>query len=450
MSAKIEVVKGSQPDDIELDESRPLTIGRGQEAGLQIMAGPVSREHCRVQHNGKVWLLTDLDSRNGTWMGEERVTSRALCHGDVFSLGKRIFLRFTLQTAAPRAAPKHAAGRLGPVAARPVLAKPAAPAKAAAPEVKPGAGGPPEDVGVCSFCRELVPGGGTIHPECREFAALAGKEVSGVRIVERIGGIRPVHRLRAHQPSLKRHVLLHGFTPGALGGEDFRAKLLEEVRGVSKLLHPRILQIHDLVDEQSLCFVVMEYFDGRSLREILKKQAFIKVPGAIQIANQLAEGLAYAESQDHVIDRLDTADIYVNEENQAKLDLFRPPVALTPDTTAVSYLAPEVVSGGGARPQSGRPRIADRAAAARSAVYGAGAIFYHMLAGIPPFEGATIEELMPKVLQKSPPALSRVNLKVSPALARVVERAMSKNPADRPADFRAFQADLRKIAVPGM
>jgi serine/threonine-protein kinase len=271
-----------------------------------------------------------------------------------------------------------------------------------------------------------------------------------VRIVERVGGGGAVHRLRAHQPSLKRHVLLHALLPGTLGGVEFRAQLLEEVRGVSKLLHPRILQIHDLVDEQNVCLVVMEYFEGRSLREVLKRQAFVKVPGAIQIANQLAEGLAYAESQDLVIDRLDTADLHISDENQVKLDLFRPPVAWTPDPMAVSYMAPEVISGGGARPQKGRPRIPDRAAASRGAVYSAGAIFYHMLAGIPPFEGATVEELMPKVLQKSPPALSRVNLKVSPALARVVERAMSRNPSERPADFRAFQADLRKIAIPGL
>ena len=235
--------------------------------------------------------------------------TRALCHGDVFNLGRRIFLRFVL-TKDAEATPARPAPRLMP--ARAPAGRPAAPAKPAekAPAAKappPADTGAPEDVGICTLCGEVVPGGETIHADCREISALIGKELSGVKVVERIGGVRPVHRLRAHQPTLEAPRPSERLPAGQPRGEEFRARLLEEVRSISRLLHPRILQIHDLVDEKSVCFVVMEFFEGRALREVLKKQAFVKVPAAIQIMHHLAEGLAYAETQDMVLDRLDPA-----------------------------------------------------------------------------------------------------------------------------------------------
>jgi hypothetical protein len=75
---------------------------------------------------------------------------------------------------------------------------------------------------------------------------------------------------------------------------------------------------------------------------------------------------------------------------------------------------------------------------------------YHMLAGIPPHEGQTTEQLLPKIMKDRPPSLRRVNLKVSPALARIVERAMSKDPAARHADFKEVRVDLKKIISPAL
>jgi serine/threonine protein kinase len=84
------------------------------------------------------------------------------------------------------------------------------------------------------------------------------------------------------------------------------------------------------------------------------------------------------------------------------------------------------------------------------AVYSLAAIMYHMLAGIPPHEGQSTEQLLPKIMKDRPPSLRRVNLKVSPALARIVERAMSKDPAARHKDFKEFRVDLKKIISPAL
>jgi serine/threonine-protein kinase len=147
-----------------------------------------------------------------------------------------------------------------------------------------------------------------------------------------------------------------------------------------------------------------------------------------------------------VTDRLSPGKILVGEDNNTKVDFFRAPMARRITLAEISYVAPEALKTGGLRTGAGRPE--DRAAAAKSGVYTLGAILYHMLAGIPPFEGETPEVVLPRIVKETPPPLRRVNLKVSPALARVVERAMDKDPENRPPDFRSFEADLKKIIAP--
>lgn len=430
--ARLEIVKGAARQTLTMEAGRPSTIGRSSNADMQIVSGPVSRVHCQLQFDGRQWLLTDLDSRNGTWIGTERVKSRPITHGTIFLLGKRVAIRFqVVEAAKPEPAP------------RPV----------ASPQEETS----PVEGACCSFCFGVyvngeigVPAGEdkTIHQQCLSVSRLVGAELGGVRVIERVGGSGHVHRLRAHQPSLSRHVTLYAFDKEASSAPNFANRLLDEVRGVSKLLHPRLIQIHDLIDEQGQTLILTEHFLGQTLEEILNTRKFVKVPDAMAIIAQVVDGLAYAEGQEILTDRLFPREIIVSEENSAKLDYFRPPVAVRTPISELCYLAPEIVTGGKIHPGSNRPDPQDGEAAVRSAIYSLGAIFYHMMAGIPPHEGRTEEELMPKILKGVPPSLSRVNMKVSPALARVVERSMSKDPKDRPASFAALQADLKKLVSP--
>ena len=70
--ARLEIVKGAARQTLGITAGRPATIGRSANADLQIVSGPVSRVHCQLQFDGGNWLLTDLDSRNGTWIGSKR------------------------------------------------------------------------------------------------------------------------------------------------------------------------------------------------------------------------------------------------------------------------------------------------------------------------------------------------------------------------------------------
>ena len=151
-----------------------------------------------------------------------------------------------------------------------------------------------------------------------------------------------------------------------------------------------------------------------------------------------------------MINRLAPEDVLLDEDNQVKVEFFRPPLPVSVTVDQLPYISPEVVQGGVPRAGSARPGLADRAASNRAAVYSLACIMYHMLAGIAPYEGQSTEQLLPKIMKDNPPSLRRVNLKVSPALARIVERAMSKDPTARHADFKEFRVDLQKIISPAI
>jgi serine/threonine protein kinase len=423
MKAELEVVSGYPHRKTTIDDGRPITIGRSKAADIQILHSVVSRLHCQLHYDGTSWVVKDLDSRNGTWIEDKRIKSHALGHGDTFFLGRRI--EFALKI--------------------PVQTEEMAGAEAVE--------------GTCAFCltpfKEGSPAtrdgeGHLYHKGCLSLSRLVGSEMGGVRVIERLSGSGPAHRLRAHQPSLNRHVLMYAFDERTVATGNFKQKLLEEVRGISRLLHPNILQIHDMIEHQGMMLVVMEYFDGQSLREVLTKRRFVNVPGALSIASQVADGLAHAQDQDLVLSRISPSEIYTSEDHQAKLEFFRPPVNVPVPVEDLPYIAPEIVSTGALRSASARPDAGQREFALRSAVYSLGAIVYHMLAGIPPHEGESEEQILPKILKEQPPSLRRVNLKVSPALARVVERALDKDPANRPADFKAFRSELKKIIAPAL
>ncbi|MEN8149183.1 MAG: FHA domain-containing serine/threonine-protein kinase [Planctomycetota bacterium] len=397
MKAELSIVSGYPERTLPIQAGRPVTIGRSKAADIQILHSVVSRLHCQVAHDGTNWVLKDLESSNGVWVDGHRVRQHVLGDGDTFHLGKRIEFRLTI--------------------------------RAATEEIPPP---PPASETAVSA------------------AGLVGREIDGVRVVEEVFSEGPLSRLRAHQPSLNRQVMLHAFRESGLETEDFKNKLLEEVRGVSRLLHPSVLQIHDMIEHGGFLLVVMEYAEGDTLQDILTKRRFVNVPATLKIASQIADALSHADDQDLIVNRVAPGDVYVSDDNQVKVELFRPPLPVPASVAELPYVAPELIESGVLRAGTARPPASDRETAARSAVYSVASMMYHMLAGIPPHEGQTTEQLLPKIMKDRPPSLRRVNLKVSPALARIVERAMGKDPAARHANFRELRADLQKIISPAL
>jgi hypothetical protein len=380
-----------------------VTIGRSDEAQFHIQDTRISRVHCRVEGRGGDWVVTDLDSRNGTWVGDRRVKDHVLEDGETFTLGKSIALSVRFRETRAGAHP----GRKVVFPAKREVEPVQAPVPA--PEVLPPLEGP--------------------------MVALPGTQLGEFRILEQARPLGRATFFRALQPSLNRHVLVEVFTENDISRPGVREALQKGVRRVAPLLHPNILQIFDYGSARGFTWVTMEFFQGRNLRQMLVEKGFVPIPRAVAVARQLCDAFTAGIDDDIPVGNVTPGDVWLDEEFTVKVKLFREPGAPPVPVEDLAYQAPEVLDGG-------------EASDPRSAVYCVAAILYHMLAATPPVAGSTREEIVRRARHDTPPPLKRANIKVSPILTRVVEQALAKDPARRPDGVRALAREIQRSFTP--
>ena len=389
-----------------------ITVGRSKTTDFHILDQSMSRVHAVVAQDAEGWFVADQKSSNGVWNGEERVERMRLESGAVFQLGKLTAVRFDLKQEAREASQAS------------VIVTP-----------------------TCSRCTRPItspsdlvrgPDGRPVHLGCRDLEHLIVTEIGGFKVTEAMPPQGGAFFFRAHQPNLNRTVVLELFDPPLTARPGFKAALLDEVRRASKFLHPNVLQIFDFGEARGMCFVVMERFGGAPLSQVLEQRRFVKIREAVAVALQVGEALEYAREQGSLSPWVAPSRVLVSPEHEVKVQLFREPMRPVPEIHAhdAPFVAPEVLSG------------ASKGQDASAVVYSIGAILYHMLAGIPPFEGGSTEEVARRAQKDSPPALRRINLKVSPALAQVVESAIDRRPTARPQSISDFLVALKKAAAP--
>jgi serine/threonine protein kinase len=395
-----------------------VTLGRSKTTDFHVLDGTMSRVHAVLSHDGADWWIEDQKSRNGTWVGERRLEGRErIAGGTVFFLGKETGVRFDVEADELRASSANF-------------------------QVAP----------ACAACGDTIrdvaalvrsPDGRPFHLRCRNLDHLIGTDLGEFRVAERAPALGDAFFFRAHQPTLNRSVLLAVFDPPLTSRHGFRQQLLEEVRRASRFVHPNLLQIYAYEEARGMCVVVIEHFAGERLSHVLEHRRFAKIRDAVTVATGITEALRYARTEGVVVPWIAPGSVLVSEATfETKVKLFEEPSAdgVRVATAAdAAYVAPEMLAGAAAP---------DAAASERAMVYSCAAILYHMLAGLPPFEGDTVQEVLRRAQRESPPALRRVNLKVSPALAKVVEEAISRDPAARPATLDEFLDRLRTAAAP--
>jgi serine/threonine-protein kinase len=388
-----------------------ITIGRSKTTDFHVLDQSMSRVHAVVAKDDEGWVVADQRSRNGVWNGEDRVDRLRLRDGAVFHLGRTTAVRFQLidedRTVAQVSIPVTLdCSRCG---------------------------------GAIEAAADLVRGadGRPVHLACRTLDHIVGTELGGFKVTEALPPYGGAFLFRANQPTLNRTVVLEVFDPPLTARPGFREALLEEVRRASRFLHPNVLQIFDFGEARGMCFVVMERFGGRPLSQVLTERRFVKIREAVSITMQAGEAVEYAREQGSVLPWLTESDILVSPEHEVKVKLFREPTgAQVLHAAEAACVAPEVLSG------------ASKGHEVSAVIYSIGAILYHMLAGIPAFEGDSTQEVARRAQKDSPPALRRINLKVSPALAQIVEAALDRRPAARPKSLPEFLAALKTAATP--
>jgi serine/threonine-protein kinase len=257
------------------------------------------------------------------------------------------------------------------------------------------------------------------------------------------GGMATVYL--AHDVKLDRQVAIKVLRP-ELAQSLGPARFLREIRIASRLTHPHILPVHDSGEADGLLFYVMPYVAGESLRDHIRRKGQLPLADAIRIAREVAEGLAYAHAENVVHRDIKPANILLAATHAVIADfgLARAiRVAAVDDLTSTGlalgtppYMSPEQTYG------------SDQVDG-RSDLYSLACVLYEMLAGEPPFTGASAQAIVAKHRQQSPPPVRHVRPHVPASVEAALERALEKVPADRFQSVEEFARALADTNVPG-
>lgn len=237
----------------------------------------------------------------------------------------------------------------------------------------------------------------------------------------------------------RRHVaikVLRSELADALGPERF----LREIEISAKLDHPHILPLYDSGEADGFLYYVMPFVEGESLRDRLAREKQLPVDEAIQIALEVADALSYAHSRAVVHRDIKPANILLagGHARVADFGIARAISEAGGDRLTASglaigtpaYMSPEQAAG-------------STDLDGRSDLYSLACVLYEMLAGQPPFTGATAESVVHQHLTAESPPITTVRPAVPARVSDILQRALSKTPADRFSPAAQFAEALR-------
>jgi serine/threonine protein kinase len=249
------------------------------------------------------------------------------------------------------------------------------------------------------------------------------------------GGMSSV--FKARDTLLERSVALKVLHPHFTEDDQYVERFRREARAVASLSHPNIVTILDRGEDEGRQFIVFELVEGRTLAEVLQEEGRLPVRRALEIAIQVALGLGFAHEQGLVHRDVKPQNVILNGNGRAKVTDFG--IARSLDVQGVTqsgavlgtsnYIAPEQASG----------RPVDRT----TDVYSLGVVLFELLTGEVPFPGESFVAVAMQHVSEPPPSVLEVRSDVPVRVARAVDRALEKDPAERFLSMDAFAAELQ-------
>jgi serine/threonine protein kinase len=290
---------------------------------------------------------------------------------------------------------------------------------------------------------------------------MTGKTVSHYKLLEKLGqgGMGVVYK--AQDTLLLRLVAVKFLSPSLVVDEESRQRFLREARAASALNHPNICTVYGVGQLESALFIVMEYIDGRTLRDVLKQRGALPESEVAAIALQICSALAATHAAgiihrdvkpDNIMRRAD-GQVKIMDFGLAKLiesgaqqeNFTKPAISSAPafDSVRTSsssfegtalYMAPEQIQKGPVD--------------ARADVYALGILMYELLTGQPPFQGQDCLTLMAAIVKEKPKPPSSVRPGISSAMEAAVLQCLGKSPQTRPQNMEVLSRMLSAIASP--
>ena len=255
-------------------------------------------------------------------------------------------------------------------------------------------------------------------------------QIGGFALLRRLGkgGMGAV--FKARQLSMDRIVALKVLSPKLARDAQYVHRFLREARSAAKLSHPNIVQGIDVGQAGGHYYFAMEFVDGPTVRDLIRREGRIEESKALNIVGAVARALQSAHRHQIVHRDVKPDNIMINSEGVVKLadlGLARSTAgvdAITMDTTALGtphYMAPEQARG-------------EADIDTRADIYALGATLFHMVTGTFPFEGPTAATILAKVMVEPLPRPADINPALSPATCQLIAHMTAKDRNDRPQD----------------
>ena len=248
------------------------------------------------------------------------------------------------------------------------------------------------------------------------------------------GGMANVYL--AKDTILDRQVAVKVLRGDLSSDEKFIRRFQREALSVSNLSHPNIVEVYDVGEEDGQYYIVMEYIEGKTLKQLLYKRGALTLPEVIDIMTQLTDGLAHAHEA-YIIHRdIKPQNIMIEDNGTIKITDFG--IAMAVNATqftqtnsvmgTVHYLPPEQANG--------------KSATVKSDIYSLGILMYELLTGSVPFKGDNAVEIALKHMKEKLPSIRKQNPLIPQSVENIVIKACAKNPRNRYDTVKEMHDDI--------
>ncbi|PWR06846.1 Stk1 family PASTA domain-containing Ser/Thr kinase [Micromonospora acroterricola] len=260
------------------------------------------------------------------------------------------------------------------------------------------------------------------------------------------GGMAEVHRGRDLR--LGRDVAIKMLRTDLARDATFQMRFRREAQNAASLNHPAIVAVYDTGEEtaptgETLPFIVMEFVNGRTLKEVLGAEGRLQPRRALEICADMCAALEFSHRHGIIHRDIKPGNVMLTQTGQVKVMDFGIARALASGATTMTQTSAVIGTAQYLSPEQARGEAVD----ARSDVYAAGCVLFELVCGHPPFVGDSPVSVAYQHVRETPPTPSDINPDVNPAVDAIVLKALSKNPLNRYQSAGEMRADLLRAAA---